>query len=334
MNFKRPEKLIWEKEPPWNWEQIWFSVFASQEKTNDIINQLPGSKINNDIAVLNFSLEIFFDSIEDLFSSINIFKKNSEEPNFWYRSNEDSLEKLEKKINRAVFSSTLAAMSLVDNSRIFSKNYSIEGYPKKVDESFKNNSQHVFIQSLRNYFAHVKITRANWNINWSKKGRNVSFNLYRKELLEWNNWNVLAKEYINACPDGVNIEDLFNEYSDTVKNFHDWFRQEIFSKYNHEISEYRKYSKKIKGVHAYCQWNLLIQQGYIPKRIDPYDYLDLHLTKVELDEILVMPKRSKKQVDRIIEILDEYEVCDANLRKHIYTLFKLNQTQSRDDESV
>ena len=327
MNLKRPEKLIWEEDSPWTWEQIWFSVFESQEKTHDTINQLPGSKINSDINSLYISLEIFLDSIEDLFFSINSFRKNSEKANFWYPSNEACLERLERKINRGVFSSTLAAMSLVDRTRIFSNEYSIEGYQKRVDESFKNNPQHRFIQSLRNYFAHVKMAKANWEIRHSQnEERTVSFLLNKNELLKWKNWDSLAKKYIRASQDDINVENLLKEYSNSVNTFHDWFKGEVSNKHHQKLANYLYYANKVKGVSAYCQWNLLIQQAYIPKGIDPYEYLERHLTHDELEEVFDLPHHSRKQVDRIIEILDEYSVCDDELRKYTYKLFKLSQS--------
>jgi len=37
-----------------------------------------------------------------------------------------------------------------------------------------------------------------------------------------------------------------------------------------------------------------------------------------------IPFRSKRQVDRIIELVDEYGACDEDLRKAVYELFGIN----------
>jgi hypothetical protein len=56
-------------------------------------------------------------------------------------------------------------------------------------------------------------------------------------------------------------------------------------------------------------------------RLDPFPYLNRYLTQTELDEVLSLPTRSQMQVDRIIEILDEYGACDEELRKKAYKAF-------------
>jgi len=321
---KRPEKNIWETPPPWNREQIHYSVFASPSKSQETVNQLPGAKVYNDTQSLHFSLNIFLDATDDLISSVNIFKGEVEKPNFWDRPQKQHFEKLERNINRGVFSSTAAAMALVDNSREFSKKYSVESYQEKIDQLFTNNPQHKFIHSLRNYFSHVKITKANWKIEVSKGGRSVFFLLDQAELLKWNNWKSLAKQFINEHPNDVNVESLFAEYSKSVKGFHDWLRSAVWEVHSQDISEFLSYLRAVKGVSSYSAWNLLIQQAYIPKEINPYMFLDRYLTSSEIDEVLAMKHRSKEQIDRIIEIIDEYQICDEKLRNNIYKLFKIN----------
>ena len=65
----------------------------------------------------------------------------------------------------------------------------------------------------------------------------------------------------------------------------------------------------------------MIKQAFLPKNIDPYMYFDKFLTSSEIEEVLSYPFRSKKQVDRIIEIVDEYDTCNEELRKSVYQLF-------------
>jgi hypothetical protein len=50
-------------------------------------------------------------------------------------------------------------------------------------------------------------------------------------------------------------------------------------------------------------------------------YLDKYLSDNEIEEILSLPFRSKLQVDRIIELIDEYRCCDEELRNAAYRLF-------------
>lgn len=318
-------KHIWEAPPPWTKEQIRYSVFESFTKAGETAKQLPGAKIFHEIESLQFSLNIFIDATEDLITSINIFKGEEEKPNFWDRPQRQQFDKFERKINRGIFSSITAAMALVDHSRKFSEKYPVESYQNKIDELFSNNKQHKFIHSLRRYLSHVKMTKANWKIKTSREGRSVFFLLNQDELLKWNDWSSLAKQYINDHPEGVNVESLFEEYSKSVRGFHSWLKSQVWELHSRNLSEFLFYSRAIKGVSAHSQWNLLIQQAFIPKGLNPYMYLDRYLTPSEIEEVYTLKYRSKEQVNRIIEIVDEYKICDEELREHIYFFFKINK---------
>jgi hypothetical protein len=65
----------------------------------------------------------------------------------------------------------------------------------------------------------------------------------------------------------------------------------------------------------------------LARRLDPYLYLDGHLNAAEMQEVLQLPKNSAKQVDRIIEILDEYGACDNDLRRMIYQAFGVSRQE-------
>jgi hypothetical protein len=320
---QRP-KHIWETVPPWTKEQIRYSVFASFTDAEEALKQLPGAKIFHEIESLRFSLNIFLDSTEDLISSINIFKGEEGKPNFWDRPQRQQLEKLERSINRGLFSAITSAMALVDHSRKFGKKYPVESYQDKVDQLFSKSPQHEFIHSLRRYLVHVKMTKANWKIETSKEGRSVFFLLNQPELLKWKDWSSLARQYIQNHPNGVNVESLFEDYSKSVKGFHDWLRSQVWELHSQNLAEFLDYSRAVKRVSVHSTWNMLIQQAFIPKKINPYEYLDRYLTPPEIEEVLALEYRSKKQVDRIIEIVDEFKACDEKLMGLMYKFFKIN----------
>ena len=90
-----------------------------------------------------------------------------------------------------------------------------------------------------------------------------------------------------------------------------------------EIMEYRKYDRILNRFGARAEWKIMLTET-LKRNVDPYDYLDRYFNKQELDEVMKLPMRSPKQIDRIIEILDEFDACDEDLRQKIYTLFKCN----------
>ena len=218
----------------------------------------------------------------------------------------------------------MAAMALVDHSRAFAKKYPIAYYNDKVTECFSNNSLHAFVKQFRNFITHVHITKSNWLIKYDEHGRSVFFLLSQDDLNKWGKWNKTAKSYIASNPDGVNVEQLYEEYSKQVKLFHDWLRSQMWKKHSDDLHEYYSCKKTYTAINSQCSWNMLIKQAFLPKKIDPYLYLDKYLTKEETEEVLSYPYKSKEQIDRIIEIVDEYDACNEELRLSVYQLFGVN----------
>ncbi|HET7832693.1 MAG TPA: hypothetical protein VFK88_06990, partial [Gallionella sp.] len=89
----------------------------------------------------------------------------------------------------------------------------------------------------------------------------------------------------------------------------------------HMMDDYLRCRKRIKAVSSRSFWNLIFQQVVIAGRRNPYTYLDRYLTEEELNEVNALPYGSGRQIDRIIELVDEYEACDDELRQIIYKAF-------------
>jgi len=322
---KQHEKPIWDATRPWAKEQIIASTFRDFTATLKAIDSLPGGIIASELESVYLSLTIFVDATYDLLASINFFKGESERPDFWHRTKKSGFETLEVRIQRGVFSATMAAMALVDHSRRFSGKYPVEFYREKITEYFSENTLHRFVQNFRNYMTHFRIAKSNWVVKHDKQGRSVFFLLTQEDLNKWNGWDNLSKTYIANNPDGVNVEGLFNEYSTKVRDFHDWFRSQVWQKYSDELREFYDCKKAYNAVNARCMWNMLIKQAFLPKKINPYVYLGRYLSNNEVAEVLSLPFRSKQQVDRIIELVDEYHACDGEIRKSVYELFGVTE---------
>jgi hypothetical protein len=219
----------------------------------------------------------------------------------------------------------MAAMALVDHSRRFSGKYPVEFYREKVREYFSGNPLHRFVQNFRNYMTHVRIAKSNWVVKHDKQGSSVFFFLTQENLSKWDGWDIPSKSYIAENPDGVNVEEFFNDYSRMVKLFHDWFRSQVWQKHSEELREFFDCKKAYNAINVRSTWNMLIKQTFLPKKIDPYMYLDRYLSNNEIAEVLSLPFRTKQQVDRIIKFVDEYRACDGELRKSVYELFGVTE---------
>jgi len=114
---------------------------------------------------------------------------------------------------------------------------------------------------------------------------------------------------------------LIVDYSAHVREFHKWLRQTAESVVGNMMADYQRCSKRIMAVSSRSFWNIIFQQVVVAGKRDPYTYLDRYLTEGELAEINALPHRSRRQVDRIIELVDEHEACDNALRQIIYKAF-------------
>lgn len=310
---------------PWDKNRLRKAYFSDFQKAYEILENLPGGIVFNEIKSLRLSLDIFVDAINDLISSINNFKFESAHPEFWHKANRSHSDRIEVTIQRGILCSAMCAMALVDHSREFSKKYPIPGYEDEVARVFQNNGRHRFIHSLRRFLAHIKFTKADWHISHSKEGRKVVFLFPKDTLLEFKDWNSAAKSFINSQPNGVDVEELFYTYSKEVRRFHNWFRVSIFDQYGDNISEYLKYLRCVKGFNSESTWKTLIHQVIPQRNIDPYMYLDQYLTEDQLEDVFALPYRSKEQLDRIIELMDSYKICSDSMREEVYKLCRIKE---------
>lgn len=311
-------------EPPWDEELLRKYYFQNFRETREFIQMKhPGSLVYTSLKSIRLSLDVFLNAVADLISSINRFKGESAKPGFWNRPYRQFVEELEIAIQRGIASSAMCAMALVDHTREFSKSHTIPDYDSQIKHYFSERKEHRFIHSLRRYITHIKLTKANWVVTHSNEGRNVFFLFSQMELFQWDDWNLLAREYIHEHPEGINVEELFEHYSSTVIEFHNWLRSAVMDSYSTQISDYLKYQRLMKRFESQSYWNLLLKQVFIPKKLDPYIYLDRYLTKQELESVLCLPHRSKEQVDRIIELVDEYRACTEEIRNLVYIFFNV-----------
>lgn len=309
--------------PPWKEDYLKKVYFQDFVQTRRGIQQHPGFTAHQALQSLRLSLDIFTDAVLDLMHSIDIFSKESQSKEFWMRPNRKQFDKFELAIRKGVFFAATSTMALVEISRRISRRYIVTDYQTWIDENFANNEEHKFIQDLRDFVSHFQIIEPEWRVSWSREGRRVQFLLKPEKLLVWNKWKPLAKNFIKKYPDGIDIKILFENYKRRVEKFNQWFQIEIEKVTEPDLSEYRKYENLLKRFGSRSFWEMMFQQVINRKNMDPYKYLNQYLTKPEIEEVFSLPMHSKVQVDRIIEIIDEYNACDYGLKNIIYKAFKV-----------
>jgi hypothetical protein len=306
---------------PWSEEALRQAYFRSFTHAQKAIQEHLGFAAHRDLHGLQLSLDIFLNSLAELFQSIDAFHMDAQSARFWTRSTQSQFKSRELAVRRGVFTVATSALALVDHSRKVRKSIAItqEEYQRQLKEIFDEH-EHRFIQSLRVCVSHIRMIEADWQRIYSTSGKQTRFLLRREVLLQWDDWDKQARIFIDRHHDGIDIEKLFNTYRARVEKFHLWFHNAIIRVSEPQLSEYREYERMLKRFGTRAWWNLLLEQ-VVMGRLDPYTYLDRYLTQTELEEVLALPRQSQVQIDRIIEILDEYGACDEELRKKAYRAF-------------
>ncbi len=116
-------------------------------------------------------------------------------------------------------------------------------------------------------------------------------------LSKFNDWSSIAKTYISRHREGINVEELLEEYSKDVTNFHSWLFVAVFDKYGQDIAEYLNYMRLIKGFSSESNWKILINQVVKQKQLNPYLYLNQYLQDDQIEYVFFIPS-SFKATDR------------------------------------
>jgi len=306
---------------PWNTEVLRKAYFRSSFNIRKAIQTHPGYRAHADLLNLRLSLDIFKDSVADIFKSVETFNIESQANKFWTRPMRQQFNVRLLAVRRGVFTVATTAMALVDHSRVVNLKIKISSYQKQVDKYFLTNEEHQFIQGLRQCISHCRVVEADWEQSWTETERHTRFLLHSEKLLAYSNWRPLAKVYIDKYSKGIDLEVLAKKYQACVEEFHSWFHTEIQQMAEPELSEYREYERKINSFASKAEWNMLFKQIVIARGMDPYLYLDRYLNDSEITDVFSLPMRSQKQVDKIIEIVDAYNACDDELRNIVYSAF-------------
>lgn len=315
---------------PWEDEFLKKEYYKDMVRVQNAIKEHPGFFSHAALLQLKSSLEIFFDCVDDLLASIKLFRTASQNAKFWHRPSRVVLLQKERAVCKGVFTAATSAMVIVEASRRITKRIIISGYEEKKEHFFEKDEVHRFIQDLRNFFSHHHIVQPDWRKHWTSEGSVTEFILSKNILLSWNKWTRLSKKFIDSHEEGINIEKLFLTYRQKVDQFHKWFHDEIKRISEPDISDYRKYEALLKRFEARTWWRLILNEA-IKRNINPYDHLNEYFTPAEMKKIKLLPHKSVQQINRMVEILDEFNTCDDEMRRLVYTLFKINVERRHAD---
>ena len=310
--------------PPWPEEALSRAYFRNFTQTRAVIKVHPGHVFHRDLEDLKNSLEFLLDTVATLESACQDFRNDAVVHSFWYRVNANNFDRRVQMIRKALFTAAAAAMAMVENYRAVVGHVKPHDYDRLLEEQLRSWPPHRFIQSLRGYLSHRRLLDAHWKVKWAvgSTSQETRFYLRQEDLELYKEWNVEAREYMKQNPDGIDPETLFRAYIPRVDAFYRWFSEAFVRAADPALTEYRGYANILDRLGSRSEWGVIIQAA-IQGGIDPYQYLDRHLTPQELADVYQFPNHSADQVNRIIAILDTHRACDDTLRAKVFALFEV-----------
>lgn len=307
---------------PWSDNILVEAAWKDSSKVHEWINEHPGRIFVSRLESIEAVLRIFEGSAEQFNECLLRFHEEAHGGKLFRRNRRSDLEAYEHKFQELLYVFASSAMTLVDQARALSKKITLPEYGARVSEAFATNQMHRFIQELRVDVVHITLHRPGWQLTSGRNEEPTSkFILWANQLTRLPEYNVQARQYVENHPAGIDLGRLITDYSSQVLAFHEWLRQAVEATAGVMMDDYLRCSRRVKAVSSRSFWNLILQQVVIAGKRDPYNYLDQYLTEEELDEVNALPLRSRKQVSRIIELVDEYDACDDELRQIIFKAF-------------
>ncbi|HRI85178.1 MAG TPA: hypothetical protein PK536_06995 [Ignavibacteria bacterium] len=209
-----------------------------------------GYKIISKLNHIGYSHNIFIQNSNELVATLQKY----EDPDFSIPLQKENYSEYFKVVNKDLHNFLASVKTLVDHSRavvedLYPKDSEIRGkYDTEVKNKFENNPLVAFVQNLRNYTLHRKIPYVNAEMSFNvNEGFESSIKLEKSELLEWDGWKKIAKEYLKELPEKFSLLILMTDYKTTVINFYNWFYQEQQEYHKAEFEEFNILGKQIES---------------------------------------------------------------------------------------
>lgn len=281
----------------------------------------PGFGASRKIASLWSMLDNFRQARADFELGIQRLAAHDEQ-NGTLRSQNKQREQIVASIRKDIFAVAAAAKALVELSRQV-KEHCNDDYDARRAGIF-DAGQHEFVMGLRRNLLHITWLEPNWKVTYRRADTESTFEFKTSELLAEGEFNELALTYIRKAGETIDIRGLFRDYGARVDRFYGWLQGTIEAHLSIEIQDYRR------CVHAHeaCMarmWHRVFLTEWIKRDVDPYRFLPDYLDSNALEEVNRLPHRSATQVNRIIELLDDHQACDEELRALVFRLFKVDE---------
>lgn len=217
------------------------------QKLFDAVYKSPGMDFLNRKQSHQFSYNIFKGNYDELKKALKVAEMPLVLNKMMCDANRESLGKpFHMELNRYFHNYLAAAKSLIDHTRVFMNQYYVDTnfkaqFDDKIKSEFADDPLSRFIQDLRNYMLHKGLLNSSLSMSYTKIEETGQFkaesnaNLKKQDLLKWDKWSKIGKQYLLTRPDEFSISSFCIEYGDKILGLYSWFEKEL---YNHHQKDY------------------------------------------------------------------------------------------------
>lgn len=292
-----------------------------------LIEEAEGSRVISALRTLSWSLYTFDGNVQELDQVI----QELEGPQGLMLAaleNRDLLDATQRELARLLHNVVSAAKSLVDHTRILSRDLyardSTRGddYQARINDDFKTDPLSQFVNGLRQYCLHYRLPFIGFTLSFSRTGPGFDTSqtfFLNKESLQGFDWTASARAYLEQCPDRIEFHSVMNDYQQKVHELYEWFWADIQDLYQDELDRLRELEDEYSILELRAQlafWDLDLEMSDA-ERVD-----NLFMTVLETGELAQIREvaEPRHRLEAAMEVLDARLTLPEDLRAQLLDL--------------
>lgn len=198
----------------------------------------------------SFSINIFNINTIELLELISHINDPNEGVNILMQDNRQGSDQLHREINRKIHNFVASAMTLVEHTRNFMREFYSEtnilkDFENQIKSELSQDTLIKFIQDLRNYMVHNGLPPTQMFMEFKNhmdgSGAGITTTGVRirtDKLLEWSRWTNSAKEYLQSIGEFIDIYTMTTEYHSKILEFHDWLNAALENYHHTDLEQF------------------------------------------------------------------------------------------------
>lgn len=295
-------------------------IWLGPNERSEVLSNHPGQRIDRKLQSLWEMVAIFSAAQNDVVNQLDAFHSFCLSGEMYLPASRHKLDEIKRALNKELVAFAAAAGALVYFARRLRSESGLPEIKHALDAGFDKN-EHDFVIGLRNVICHEHFPDIGWQIEHGRdKEKRTDFILSVQRLKQQAVLSASANAYVDRFPEGISLRALVDSYAHRVSAFYSWYQEACSQSVPVALEDYRRVVNACRANTSRATYRLLLTQ-YLSRNIDPYQHLHKYLLPHQLEEAMRLPFRSRQQVDYIIQIADEHNACDDELRSMIYRLF-------------